>query len=393
MSKILVLNLGSTSFKFKLFDLGAMDHVLEPLAAGAVESIGAEQSRWKFRLPEACWDGDAICTDHQSAFLLCMDQLGKQGILGGIEDLDAVGYKAVLAGEVAGPQAVTDTLLDQMETMVPLAPAHNPVYISLMRSMRNLYPRLMQIACFETAFHATVPLYRAVYGVPKAWRAWGIRRFGFHGASHSYITQSVQAQYPKCRRVVSVHLGGSSSLCAILDGKSIFTTMGATPQSGLFQNNRVGDFDPFCLQVLEKKLGGMDAVWDALSTQSGFLGLSGISNDMRKIEAAADEGDPDAQLAINAFCDNIAGYIGMASAYMGGLDAVVFTGGIGQKSAVTRSKALSNFAYLGVKLDEEANSNNHAKISAADSFVTVLVMETNEEWMIAKQIAQQLTES
>ncbi len=393
MKKILVLNLGSTSFKFKLFDMDSMDHTLKPLATGTVESIGAETGQWSLSRSADKQRGAVFCRDHNDAFAFCLEQLRRHGILEGPDELAATGYKAVLAGEVSGPQRVTDALLHKMKEMVPLAPAHNPVYISLMRSLLDRYPELTQIACFETAFHATVPLYRAVYGVPKAWRAWGVRRYGFHGASHSYIAQSVQAQYPNCRRVVSVHLGGSSSLCAILDGKSVFTTMGATPQSGLFQNNRVGDFDPFCLRVLEKKLGGLDAVWDALSTKSGFLGLSGISNDMREIEAAADEGNPDAQLAIDAFCDNIAGYIGMASAYLGGLDTVVFTGGIGQKSAVTRSKALATFAYLGVKLDREANRENRERISAPDSLVTVLVMETNEEWMIAKQIVQWLAES
>lgn len=383
MKMIMVLNLGSTSFKFKLF---AMDAQTPLRAQGAVDAIGSGRSVLKIKGGGAAIQEELDIESHEAAFGQCITVLRNTGVLKDAAELSAVGYKAVLAGDVSGVQLVTPALLARMEAFVPLAPAHNPAYIGMMKQMAAKEPQLKQYACFETSFHATVPLKRAVYGVPKEWLEWGVRRYGFHGASHSYIAQKVKTLIPAARRVVSVHLGGSSSICAVLDGKSVASSMGATPQSGLFHNNRVGDFDPFCLPMLVKRLGSLEAVLNALSTQSGFLGLSGISNDMRQIEAAAMEGDENAMLAVDAFCDAITGYIGMDTAYLGGLDVIAFTGGIGEHSAITRAKALAPLAYLGVELDAEANMKNRLYINTPESRVKVLVLETDEEWMIAGQV-------
>lgn len=333
----------------------------------------------------------ATCSDHQQAWKLCMNQLLDHGALKKMDELKAVGYKAVLAGSVSGPQPVTPELILRMENLSELAPAHNPCYIRLMKAMLEEYPLLCQIACFETSFHSTIPIHRAIYAVPQEWFEWGVRRYGFHGASHSYISMRTAQLYPQWKRLISIHLGGSCSLCAIKEGKSIFSSMGATPQSGLFHNNRAGDFDPFCLPLVARHVGGMQAAFNALGTQGGLLGISGVSNDMRVVEEAASKGNEKARLAIEAFCDNICGYIGMASAYLGGLDGIVFTGGIGCNSPLIRQKALAHFGYLGVSIDEAANDNNAAVISCKNSPVGVLVMETNEEWMIAKQICTYLT--
>lgn len=381
MKRILVLNLGSTSFKFKLYEMGEKENLL---ATGGVENIGTEGS-YKIKAGGKEKKDSCFCRTHADALELCMDVLNQLEVPVNMETLDAVGYKAVHGGSVSGSRLIDEALLAEMEKMVPLAPAHNPVYLAMMKSVRAKYPKLTQIACFETAFHQTMPLERAVYGIPYEWvEQYGIRRYGFHGSSHSYIAWKMSQESPQARRVISVHLGGSSSLCAIRDGKSIASSMGATPQSGIFHNNRVGDLDVFCLPVLAEKLGGLEKALKALSSQGGFLGLSGISNDMRDVDRAAKEGDRRAELAIAAFADEIVGYIGMFTAYLGGTDAIVFTGGIGLNDAAFRQRVADKLGFLQVKLDAERNVRGYeGKISAADSGAEVWAWETNEELMVA----------
>lgn len=382
MKRILVLNLGSTSFKFKLYEMGEKENLL---ATGGVENIGTEGS-YKIKADSKEKKDSCFCRTHADALELCMDVLNQLEVPVNMETLDAVGYKAVHGGSVSGSRLIDEALLAEMEKMVPLAPAHNPVYLAMMKSVRAKYPKLTQIACFETAFHQTMPLERAVYGIPYEWvEQYGIRRYGFHGSSHSYIAWKMSQESPQARRVISVHLGGSSSLCAIRDGKSIASSMGATPQSGIFHNNRVGDLDVFCLPVLAEKLGGLEKALKALSSQGGFLGLSGISNDMRDVDRAAKEGDRRAELAIAAFADEIVGYIGMFTAYLGGTDAIVFTGGIGLNDAAFRQRVADKLGFLQVKLDAERNVRGYeGKISAADSGAEVWAWETNEELMVAR---------
>lgn len=385
MKKIMVLNLGSTSFKFKLFDFSIGERVL---AVGNVESVGGAQSSYRMTAANAAEEGNCQCHSHGDAFRFCLTFLEKRGVLASPADLDAVGYKAVHGGAVSGAQLVNEGLLAVMESYVAFAPAHNPVYIGMMRELQESYPQLLQVACFETSFHATIPAQRVVYGVPYEWREqYGIRRYGFHGSSHGYITQKLSELEPASKRVISVHLGGSSSLCAIKDGKSIASSMGATPQSGIFHNNRVGDFDVFCLPELVKRYrGDLDAVMRELATKGGFLGLSGVSNDLRAVLKARADGNVRADLAVRAFVDGIVGYIGMFTAYLGGLDALVFTGGIGQHSAVIRSMVCKALDFLPLRLDAKKNEGSgEGKISSAQSRVSVWVLETNEELMVARQ--------
>ena len=380
--KIMVLNLGSTSFKYKLFDMTAEEKVL---SSGGVERIGDATSDYRIRSPKD-EKGTAPCPKHEDAFALCLDKMVEMGVLESPKELAAVGFKAVHGGSLSGAQKVTDEVLAQMEAHVSFAPAHNPMYLRMMRIMRERYPEIPQVACFETAFHATQPEYRAVYGVPYEWKTeYGIRRYGFHGSSHSYIAWKMAQVAPDCRRIVNCHLGGSSSLCAIKDGKSIAASMGATPQSGLFHNNRVGDFDVFCLPALVEKKGSLDAVLADLSKKSGFLGLSGISNDMRDVEIEAEKGNRQAQLALDAFTDNILGYIGMYTAYLGGLDAIVFTGGIGQNDTQLKKDLAEKLSYMGILLDESKNVRGYEGcITLPDSKVQMWVLETNEELMVAR---------
>ena len=390
MRRIMVMNLGSTSFKFKLYEMGEEETCL---ASGGVECIGAEGS-CQIQAGGEKKKAPCTCATHMDALALCLRKLREEGLEVELSSLDAVGYKAVHGGRISGARRVDDELLSEMQRMTDYAPAHNPVYLRMMRWMREAYPGLTQIACFETAFHAGIPLERAVYGVPYEWmRDWGVRRYGFHGSSHSYIAWKMAQASPSARRLISVHLGGSCSLCAILDGKSIASSMGATPQSGIFHNNRVGDFDVFCLPALSEKLGGLENVMKALASQSGLLGLSGVSNDMRAVEDAARQGNDRARLAIDAFADGIVGYIGMFTAYLGGLDALCFTGGIGTNDAALRQSVADRLAFVHARLDGEKNAARiEGKISAPDSGVEIWAFETNEEMMVARGCMRVLAE-
>lgn len=382
MRKILVLNLGSTSFKFKLYEMGAEEKML---ATGGVESIGTNGA-YSISVDGKKEKGECACKTHIDALELCMDAMQRFGVPVDMNSLDAVGYKAVHGGTVSGSQKVDDELMAEMERMVDFAPAHNPVYLAMMKSVKEAYPNLQQIACFETAFHATMPLERAVYGVPYEWvEKYGVRRYGFHGSSHSYIAWKMAQESPNAKRVISCHLGGSSSICAIKDGKSIAASMGATPQSGIFHNNRVGDFDAFCLPTLVRELGGFDAAMKALSSKSGFLGLSGVSNDMRLVEEAAAQGNEQAKLAVEAFADGIVGYIGMYTAFLGGLDAICFTGGIGTNDVSLRNLVVEKLAFVNAKMDETRNVRGcEGCVSTDDSGIEIWVLETNEELMVAR---------
>jgi len=381
VKRILVLNLGSTSFKYKLYEMGETGE--NNLATGHVESIGGSGT-YTQRAAGQRRAGACAAATHMDALALSLDALADMGFPVDMETLDAIGYKAVHGGSLSGALPVDEALLAEMERMVPFAPAHNTVYLKMMRSIRETYPHANQIACFETAFHATIPPERAVYGVPYEWaERLGVRRYGFHGSSHSYIAWKMRRLSPDKRRVISAHLGGSSSLCAILDGQSIATTMGATPQSGLFQNNRVGDLDVFCLPALVKEYGSLETVLAQLASRGGLLGISGVSGDLRAVEEAAAHGDARAALAIAAFADGVAGYTGMLAAYLGGVDAFVFTGGIGLNSAMMREKIVSRLGFLRAKL-EGAAPGPEGRVSAPDSGVEMWALETNEELMVAR---------
>ena len=388
MKKIFIMNLGTTSFKFKLYLFSQEQQ--QVLASGEIESVGAALSAYALQLGDTQKEaGQTPIPDHGAGFAFCVERLQQSGILSSMADLDAVGYKAVHGGSLSGTQPVTDALLAEMERMVPLVPAHNPIYLRAMRDIRERYPDLKQVARFETSFHATIPDYRTTYGVPYQWREeLGIRKYGFHGSSHEYIAGTVKKLNPNAKKVVSCHLGGSSSICAIKDGKSIATTMGATAQSGLFNNNRVGDFEVFCLPMLMEHYGGsLENVLKVLSKESGLLGLSGVSNDLRHVLQAMDEGDLHAKLAVETLVDNIVGYIGMYTAYLGGLDALVFTGGIGLHSDRIRHMVCERLGYLNLMLDEEKNAAaNTELISTVGSSVAVYRIKTDEEIVVARNI-------
>ena len=392
MEKIFVMNLGTTSFKFKFYAFEGEDS--QVLATGELESIGAPMSHYELSYADGRTIAeDAPIPDHGAAFAHCFAMLQSDGVIRDLDDVTAVGYKAVHGGNLSGTCLVDDALIAEMQRVTPLAPAHNPIYLNAMTDIRKRFPGLTQVARFETSFHGTIPEKRVTYGIPYAWKEeLGIRRYGFHGSSHQYISQKVHSLQPGVRRIINCHLGGSSSICAILDGQSIATSMGATLQSGLFNNNRVGDFEPFCLKPIMEHYGySLDEVLEQLSKKSGLLGLSGVSNDLRLVLEAAEAGNAQAQLAFDTLCDNILGYIGMYAAYLNGLDALVFTGGIGTNSAALRQKVCQNLGYLGLSLDEQANQGRQdGKISTPDSRVAVWRLKTDEESIVAACVREYL---
>ena len=388
MKKIFIMNLGTTSFKFKCYLFS--DEKQEVIASGEIDSVGADESHYELQLgADTKKSGSLHIANHAEGFSFCVKALQENGLLHNLDDLDAVGYKAVHGGNLSGTRLVDDELLKEMERVTPLAPAHNPIYLTAMKDIHERFPSLTQVARFETSFHATIPDCRTTYGVPYQWREeWGIRKYGFHGSSHEYIAGKMKELCPDAHRVISCHLGGSSSICAIQDGKSIATTMGATPQSGLFNNNRVGDFEIFCLPMLQEHYeGSLEKVLEVLSSKSGLLGLSGVSNDLRLVMKAMDEGNLYARLAVETFVDNIVGYIGMYTAFLGGLDALVFTGGIGLHSDRIRQMVCSRLNYMGLTLDSEKNvSADEERISAESSSVKVYCIKTDEELVVARNV-------
>lgn len=391
--KVLVANLGSTSFKYRLFDM----HSESQMARGGVERIGSAESSCFVEVGQQRRELTARVPDHAVAVRQCLEQLTdpKSGCLGSAEEVSAIGFKAVHGGRLSGVQRVTPEVLEAMEEMSHVAPAHNPPYIHAMRLLHQQLPEIPLVAAFETGFHQTIPTRLKRYAVPRNWAEdYHVQRWGFHGASHRYIAERIAQCTGRTElRVISCHLGGSSSLCAIRNGQSLTTSMGMSPQSGLPHNNRVGDFDPFALPVVMKHTGSsLDEVLTQLAEHSGLLGLSGVSGDVRDLEAAAEAGNEHAQLAIDVFVSDIRRYLGGMLVELGGLDALVFTGGIGENGWRIRQAVCRDLEGLGIQLSETRNqeTRSEARIDDPRSSVEVWVMPTNEELIVARQTRQAL---
>lgn len=326
------------------------------------------------------------------------------GVIREASDISVVGHRVVHGGE-RFPEAVVvdDEVLREIEALNPLAPLHNPVNVAGIREALRVFPSVPHVAVFDTAFHHTLPSYAYLYGLPyEYYEKKGVRRYGFHGSSHSYVALRA-AQHLQRRvnelEIVSCHLGNGASLCAVDHGRSVDTSMGFTPAEGLIMGTRCGDLDPGTIAYLQRE-AGLDSVQieELLNKRSGLLGLSGISSDMREVEGAADAGDPRALVTLKAFCYRVRKYIGAYLAAMGGLDVLVFTGGIGQGSEGVRSLALQGLECMGIQLDERRNHEARGFdevccISTDDSRVTVLVVPTDEERMIARETLRALSRS
>jgi acetate kinase len=386
--KILVANLGSTSFKYRLFDMDGE----RVLARGGVERIGSPRSRCFVEASGQRDEFETEAPDHAIAVRLCLKQLSdpKLGCLKDPSELSAIGFKAVHAQGVSGVQRVDESVLQAMEAYADVAPAHNPPYIAAMRLLNRELPQIPLVAAFETGFHHTIAPANRLYAVPFEWvQKHGIQRWGFHGASHRYIGwRATQLLGNPKAKVISCHLGGSSSLCAIEAGESRANSLGMSPQSGLPHNNRVGDFDVFALPVLLRQTGKtLEQLLDDLAERSGLLGLSGAGNDLRDIESAALKGDERSKLAIDVFVASVRHYLGAYLLLLGGADAVVFTGGIGENSAAMRAAVCANLEWFGIALDvtRNAQAKGEATIHADGSRVQLWIMPTNEELIVARQ--------
>jgi len=387
---ILVANLGSTSFKYRLFDLSTE----RQLARGGIDRIGQPESQCFVEIGEHRAELTRSVPDHAAAVRMCLEQLSdpEHGCLKSADELQGIGFKAVFAGKLSGIRLVDDTLLTAMEDLSDIAPAHNPPYAKAMRQLKQAFPQIPLVAALETAFHETIPPENRNYAIPWEWQEEiGIRRWGFHGASHRFIGQRTAELLGRDDlKVISCHLGGSNSLCALKGGVSQANTLGMSPQSGLPHNNRVGDFDPFALPVLMRATGkSLDQLLVDLANKSGLLGMSGLSGDVRDLEKAAAEGNQRADTALKVFTQSIKQYIGAYLAVLGGADAIVFTGGIGENSIRVRHDALSGLEFAGIKLDPQLNATakGEIKLSAADSAVQIWTIPTNEEIVVARQTA------
>jgi acetate kinase len=386
--KILVANLGSTSFKYRLFDMTSE----QQLARGGVERIGSPQSDCFVEIGDRRHELTAEVPDHAVAVRQCLDQLTdpESGCLQDAAEVAGIGFKAVHGGRYSGVQLVSEDVLAAMEEMNEVAPAHNPMYIRAMRLLSEKLPEIPLVAAFETGFHADVPARSQLYAVPYEWvDKYQVRRWGFHGASHRYIaTRTAELLSRDDLRIISCHLGGSSSLCGIRGMQSVGTSMGMSPQSGLPNNNRVGDFDPFALAVVMKATGkSLDEALDDLANRGGLLGISGVSTDIRDIRQAAADGNERAQLALDVYHTEIRRYLGGLMVELGGLDVLIFTGGIGENGPTTRSAVCAGLEEFGIVLDPKVNetARTEGKISAANSRTEIWVVPTNEEIIVARQ--------
>jgi acetate kinase len=399
--KILVINCGSSSLKYSFYDTANESRN----ARGHVDRIGLEGTRISHRGPKGELKRDLEKADSAAAFKAMVAELTSKetGVISGAGEVSVVAHRVVHGGEKFTEGTIlTDELITQLEALNPLAPLHNPVIIAGIREMRRLFPSVPHVAVFDTAFHHTLPAYAFLYGLPyEFYEKKSVRRYGFHGTSHHYVSLRA-AQFlekrPNELRLVSCHLGNGSSLCAVDHGRSVDTTMGFTPLEGLIMGTRSGDLDPGVLAFLERteKLTSAQ-IEELLNKKSGLLGLSGISSDMREILKAADEGHQRALLALKAYCYRVRKYIGAYVASMGGLDTVIFTGGVGQGSAVVRALALQGLNCMGITLDDkrnrEARHDEVSRISTDDSKVTALVVPTDEERMMAREALRAISRS
>lgn len=389
--KILVINCGSSSLKYQLFD---MDHE-SVLAKGLVERIGIDGSQIKhMKTGLEMLVQQTPIPNHKVAIQLVLDTLqrGRHGVLTSLDELSAVGHRVVHGGEdFASSVKIDAKVLEAVKRCVPLAPLHNPANIMGIEAVLEVLPNVPQVGVFDTAFHQTMPQHAFMYGVPYGYyEKYKVRRYGFHGTSHYFVARraaEMLGQPIERLKIITCHLGNGSSITAVDGGKSVDTSMGFTPLAGVLMGTRSGDVDPALLPFIAKtEKMGMDEIDMLLNKKSGLLGISGTSSDLRDVEDAALKGDKRAQLAVNMLNYDIKKFVGAYAAAMGGVDVLVFTAGVGENSIPTRAAVCEGLEFLGIKIDPEKNAvrGKEADISAADSRVRVLVIPTNEELMIAR---------
>ncbi len=385
--KILVCNVGSTSLKYRLFDCSSGESVL---SEGKMERVGADLGSWMHTDAGSEPVRQALqIPDYAFGIRLMLEALQKRAIRS-LNEIGCVAFKVVHAKGVTSVQLLTEDVLAAMAAFNTVAPSHNPPYIAAIRQFQKALPDTPLIGSFETGFHANMPAEAYLYSIPlEVSKKYAIRRYGFHGASHEYVTGRVaEWMGRKDFRLISCHLGGSGSLCAVINGVSVDTNLGLSLQCGIMHNNRCGDIDPYILVYLMQDCGyTLEQVKTMMNKESGMLGMSGVSNDLRDVERAAAEGNADAAIAIESYCYQIKKQIGAYAAALGGVDAIAFTGGIGENSALVRKKSLQGLEYMGVLLDEQKNQSVvcDCELTAPGGRVRLFAIAANEELVVARK--------
>lgn len=391
--KVLVLNAGSSSIKYQLFDVDKK----EVLAKGIIDKIGmADAALINNRIDgdEVKLEGEII--DHQAGIEYVLGVLisEKHGSLQSLDEIDAVGHRVVHGGESFHTSAIiNEEVIRKIEECVPLAPLHNPPNLKGIYAVSELMPETPQVAVFDTAFHQTMPKSAYMYAIPYSlYKKYGLRRYGFHGTSHHYVSRracEITGDDYQTQKIITCHLGNGGSITAINHGKSMDTSMGLTPVEGMIMGTRSGDLDLGVLTyIIDKEELNVKEANTLINKHSGILGISGVSSDMREVERASDDGNNRARLALEMYDYRITKYIGSYSAAMNGVDMIVFAGGIGENADRVRESICKNFGYLGLEFDSEKNKglrSQEAIISKPDSKVKVLVVPTNEELVIAQE--------
>ena len=384
---VIVCNIGSTSFKFQFIDMETETIV----ARGHIERVGSENAHGTYYRgsDDIVIDEEKPVLNQKEAVRHGLDFLTSE-IIDNLSGIDAVGFKAVQAGEENGSVLLTDKVIAAMEGYSDIAPAHNPPYLEAIRMFKNLLPGKPLVGVFEPGFHVNRPVCAQVYGTPYEWfEKYGVRKYGYHGASLRYVTGETVVLLnldPLNHKIIACHLGGSSSVCAFKNGVAIDTSMGFSTQTGVIQSKRVGDMDSFIIPYIMKKKGiSLEEAYKELGSNGGLKGLSGTSGDMRDVIDAIGQGSKQAQLARDKFIYDIKFYMGAYILLMGGIDAVCFTGGTGQKDSALRTEVLTSLEFLGFKLDQDANTANRERIDAEGSKIAALVLDTNEEIIVARE--------
>ena len=395
--KILVVNCGSSSLKYQLIDM-ENENVM---AKGYLERIGIEGSFLTHRVGKEKYKIEKEIKDHAEGMQLVIEQLvhKEYGVISSLDEIDAVGHRIVHGGEKFSKSSIINDEVEQaIKDCISLAPLHNPAGITGIEACKKALPNVPMVAVFDTAFHQTMPEKAYMYAIPyEYYEKYKIRKYGFHGTSHKYVSQRVAQIIGKPiedLKIISCHLGQGASLCAIKEGKSIDTSMGLTPLAGVPMGSRSGDIDPSVVTFLMNKENITPSEMETiLNKKSGKLGLSGVSIDDRDIEAAANEGNKRAKLAIENFVYQVAGYIGRFAAQMNGVDVITFEAGIGENGITARKEICDYLGFLGVKIDDDKNNvrGKEVEISTPDSKVKVYVIPTNEELMIARETRDLIT--
>ena len=388
---ILVLNCGSSSVKYKLIEIKAN----KVLAEGGIEKIGLPDAFIKFKFGNEKIQQDLDINDHVGAIKSILDNLTSKeyGCIKDFKEIDAVGHRVVRGGEKFNKSVlINDEVIAKIKECYGIAPLHNPVNMAGIDAINEVLPEVPQVGVFDTAFHQTMPAKSYMYALPyKYYAEDGVRRYGFHGTSHRYVSQRVcefLGVEPKGKKIITCHVGNGGSITAVKDGKSIDTSMGLTPTEGLMMGTRCGDVDPGALIFLMDKhnLSSKDML-NMVNKESGLAGVSGVSSDMREITAAAKQGNEKAILSLEMYEQRITKYVGAFAAEMGGVDIIVFTGGVGEHQSSTRANVCKPLRFMGVEIDDAANDANNGDegiISTPNSAVKVVVIPTDEEYMIAK---------